>query len=257
VASPLYFHLSERAERRALAGSQLLVCNTLPFLEAMKQSFPGPPDLRVAVMNGWDPEAVPSGQSRRQFVIAFAGSIYIDRDPRPLFEAARRVVARHGLNPDDFSIEFMGNVQAYGSMTLEAIAAESGIGPFVRTLPTGGRQEVLAFLSKASVLVSLPQDSDLAIPSKVFEYMLFPAWLLALAGPGSATAQALAGTSAAVIDPNDVEALADRLERWYGEFRNGILPVPLSIDNHLGRREQAEILFDTIERSVLHLQEPT
>jgi hypothetical protein len=60
-----------------------------------------------------------------------------------------------------------------------------------------------------------------------------------------------------VIDPNDVEALADRLERWYGEFRNGILPVPLSTDNHLGRRGQAEILFDTIERSVLHLQEAT
>jgi hypothetical protein len=255
VASPLYFWLSGRAERRALAGSELLVCNTIPFLEAMRMAFPGRPAHRMTVMNGWDPEAIPPRGPWSRFGIAYAGSIYLDRNPRPLFEAARRVIERHGLTPDDLGIEFMGSVHAYRGRTIEAIAAESGVGPFVRTLPTGGRREVLQFLSTASVLVSLPQDSDLAIPSKVFEYMLFPAWLLVLAGPGSATAQALADTSAAVIDPNDVESLANRLELWYGEFRKGKLPVPLSTDDRLSRRGQAELLFDTIERDVLHLKE--
>jgi len=48
----------------------------------------------------------------------------------------------------------------------------------------------------------------MAIPSKVFEYMRYEAWLLALAEPRSATAQLLRDTPADVVRPDDVDALA-------------------------------------------------
>jgi hypothetical protein len=180
-------------------------------------------------------------------VIAYAGSIYLDRDPGPLFQAAARLIERRRLDPERFELAFMGYVKSYDGQTLESLAKEAGIGGFVRVLPPGGRREVLEFLSNASVLVSLPQDSDLAIPSKIFEYMLFPAWILALEKRDSATGTLLEGTDAGVVHPLDVEGLATTLDRWYQDFESGRFPSPLARDNRFSRHTQGEHLFDALE----------
>ena len=96
------------------------------------------------------------------------------------------------------------------------------------------------------MLVSLPQDSHLAIPSKVFEYMRYEAFMLALAEPQSATAQLLRDTPADVVRPDDVEALADVLRRRYLEHREGRRPQRIASDRRFSRRAQAERLFAAI-----------
>lgn len=247
IASPLWFHLTRRAERRALRRAALLVCNTVPFLKAMREAFPDYPARRIAVLNGWDPETLPVTPPRRQFVIAYAGSIYLDRDPSPLFRAARRVIERRAVGPERFGLAFMGYAKSYDGRTLESLAKEAGIGDFVRVYPSGGRREVLELLSEASVLVSLPQDSDLAIPSKIFEYMRFPAWLLALEKRESATGVLLSDTEAAVVDPQDVEGIAAVLDRCYQAFESGHFPAPIARDVRFSREVQGERLFTAIE----------
>ena len=49
------------------------------------------------------------------------------------------------------------------------------------------------------MLVNLPQDSHLCIPSKVYEYMRYAAWLLALEPADSATALLLRDSAADVV----------------------------------------------------------
>jgi hypothetical protein len=97
------------------------------------------------------------------------------------------------------------------------------------------------------VLVSLPQDSHMAIPSKVFEYMRYEAWLLALAEPASATAALLRDTAADVVRPGDMDALADVLRRRYLDFREGRRPARIASDPRFSRRAQAERLFAAID----------
>src|SRR5439155_332891 len=115
------------------------------------------------VPNGCDEEDVPPSQHGRRFVIAYAGCIYLDRDPRPLFRAAAQLVTERGLSVRDFGLEFMGHVRAFDGVPIEQIAAEEGIAEFVRTYPPGPRARALEFLSRATMLVILPQDSDMAI----------------------------------------------------------------------------------------------
>lgn len=247
IASPLWFHLHRRAERLALEHAALLVCNTVPFLEAMRTAFPAIRAQQIAVLNGWDSETLPEAPSRQKFVIAYAGSIYLDRDPLPLFRAAARFIERRRLDPDRVGIEFMGSVKQYHDRSLESLAEEAGIGGFVTVHPSRGRREVLEFLSGASVLVSLPQDSDLAIPSKIFEYMRFSAWLLALAGPNSATARLLSDTDASVVDPGNMEEIAEALERCYQAFESGHFPDPIATDGRFSRYGEGDRLFTTLE----------
>ena len=251
IASRFWFGLAERHERRVLEASSLIVTNTEPARRGFQARYPSLADRVVTVMNGYDDDVVPVVSRRERFVVAYAGTIYLDRDPRPLLRAAGRLVRDLGLDPARFGLEFMGYVEGFGGQSLEALAADAGLAGYLRTHTPRPRAEALAFLADASLLVSLPQDSDMAIPAKVFEYMLFDAWMLALATPASATGQLLHGSGADVVEPQDEEGIHRVLRQRYTEFRAGIRPARLASDDRFSRRRQGEILLDHLERLTL------
>lgn len=239
-ASPLYFHFAERDERRVMQAARLIVANTDELRDAMRARYPG--TRAVTVMNGWDEEALPPPGRPDRFVMAYAGSIYLDRDPKPLLRALALVVSRRGLTPAQIGFELMGNVHGFGGLTLETLATQEGVGDYVTVHGRRPRAEALAFLARAAMLVSLPQDSPLAVPSKIFEYMPFAAWLLALAQDGTPTARLLADTGADVAPPGDTERIAAAIDRRYGAFAAGERPGPLPGGDRFSRKTQAGIL---------------
>jgi hypothetical protein len=249
IASPIWLHLARRYERRAVRASALVVANTEAARLALQAAYPAARERIITVMNGYDDEPLPTPPPSARFVSAYAGAIYIDRDPRPLFRAAARVVGEFGLTPAEFGIEFMGTVEAFDGVPLEAIIAEEGLSGFVHLHPPGTRQEAQTLLSRAQLLVSLPQDSDTAIPSKLFEYMCHPAWVLALAEPESPSALLLRGTSADVVAPGDLDRIASVLRQRYRQHVEGTRPPRIAEERRdYSRRAQADHLFEAIER---------
>ena len=96
------------------------------------------------------------------------------------------------------------------------------------------------------MLVSLPQSLHMAIPSKIYEYMAFEAWLLALARAESATAELLADSPARVVDPDDGDGLRACLDDLYARHRRGERPPVLARDARFGRRAQAAKLLERL-----------
>jgi len=250
IASPVTYRLAEQLERRAIAKAALVVTNTAPARDQLQALYPEARDRIIAVMNGYDDDPMPPSRHGRRFLLAYAGTIYLDRDPRPLFQAAARVVAELGLGPDTFGIEMIGNVENYGGVSVSRIAEEEGLANYVRTGPSRPRAEAMEFLAGATMLVSLPQDSDLAIPSKIFEYLRFQAWVLVLAEAGSATAAALSRTSVDVVAPGDVEGIVQVLRERLTAHLRGERPGPPAGIGHLSRRAQAAILFTALEQRI-------
>jgi glycosyltransferase involved in cell wall biosynthesis len=245
-ASPLWYWLADRFEQRAVSAAALVVTNSEPAQEAMQSRYPEHADRIIAVANGVDDDPVPVAPPQRRFTIAYAGTIYLDRNPRLLFRAAGQVARELGLGPAEFGIELMGSFEGLAGGSLQEMAAEEGLHGFVEVHPTGNRDEALQFLARAALLVSLPQDSSLAIPSKIFEYMQFEAWLLVLAEPGSAPARLLAGSDADVVHPRDLEHMVRVIHDRYLRFRAEGRPQPLAREPRFSRREQARILFDAL-----------
>jgi hypothetical protein len=244
AASPLQVRLAARAERRILDRAALLAMNTPTAADVMAAAYPGTRVL--SILNGYDEDPMPPIPPRRRFVVAYAGSIYLDRDPRLVFRAATRVVRELGLTPAQFGFEFIGNAGSYGGTSVERIADEEGLGGYVQTGPERPRPEAMAFLAQASVLLSLPQETAFAIPSKVYEYMRLPAWLLAITESGSATDLLLSGRGADVVRPTDVEGMAAVLRRRYLAFAAGERASPIANDPRLSRRHQAGLLLEAI-----------
>jgi glycosyltransferase involved in cell wall biosynthesis len=250
VASPWWRVLARRYERRTVRDAALIVINTEPARIAMEALYPMASDRTIAIWNGSDEEPLVASHHGSSFIIAYAGSIYLDRDPRPLFRGAARVIREYQLTPDQLRLEFMGEIAAYGGATLEAIAEAEGIGGFVRTYPAGTRAEAMQFMARAAMLVSLPLDrgTDVAFPAKIFEYTRFDAWLVALAERGGATDLVLDGTGADVIAPDDVDAIAGVVRTRYLAYVQGARPTRPHLSDRFSRRFQANLLFDEIER---------
>jgi hypothetical protein len=226
--------------------------NTEPARRAMAARHPMAAGRINAVTNGFDDdEAVPTALRDSRFLIAFAGSVYLDRSPHVLFEAAGRVVRELNLSPAEFGIELMGHhITGAEGKPIWAMADRAGIKTFLQLHPPGTRQQAAEFLAHATMLVNLAQDSHLAIPSKIFEYMRYDAWLLALAEPESATELLLRETEADVVSPDDIESLAEVLRLRYAEHVAGRRAEPIARVLRFGRRAQADLLFDAIEQQI-------
>lgn len=249
IASPLWYRLAESYEANALSVATVAVVNTTAHAHALGALHADYADRIITVMNGCDRDVIPATNESR-FIVCYAGNIYIDRDPRLVFRAVARLIAKHDLSPAQVGIELLGHVDSFAGASMRELAELEGVGDFLTIYPRMPRSEALAMMARAAVLVSLPQDIDLAIPSKIFEYTQFNAWLLALARPSSATAELLQGSGADVVLPEDEAHIAEVLDQHYMEFRLRGRPRPINHDGRFDRETQAHILFDAIAQRI-------
>lgn len=249
TASLVWPALARHHERRCVRDADLVVANTDPAREALAEAHPGEAGKMITVMNGFDEDAPPEvPEEDGIFRLAFAGTLYLDRDPRPLFEAVARVAEELDLSPDRLRLELMGHVKRYEDRDVAEMAREAGVEAFVRLHDSRPRDEALRFLAGSELLLSLPQDLKVAIPSKIFEYMQFPGWILVAARADSAAERVLRHTRADVVEPGDVGALARAIAERYRAFAAGERPRPLAEDHPgLSRRAQADRLLDAME----------
>jgi hypothetical protein len=247
IGSPAWPRLAARYESMAVDQATLVVSNTEVARHQMVATYPHRKADIVTVTNGGDDDVLPPQRRGGRFIISHAGTLYLDRDPRALFQAAAQVIRRLELRPEDITLEFIGEMEAVGGFPIEEVAAAEGITDFVRTGPLRPYKEALAFMADATMLVTMSGTNMAAIPAKTFECVRFPAWILALSAPGSATALLLDGTGADVAAPGDMESIAKIIEIRYLQHVSGVTPEPVARDPRFSREYQAAILFDAIE----------
>jgi glycosyltransferase involved in cell wall biosynthesis len=248
----LYRAVARYGEALAIRNAALVVCNTEHAASAMRAAYPECADKVVVVMNGADPEDIPSQQpwSFERFLCVHSGTIYLDRMPEALLEAARRVIDELSLTPAEFGVAFRGVVDESLQRPLAALVDSLGLIDYVQVLPRVPRDEAMRWTAEAQMCVVLPQDSRMALPSKVFELAQLPSWLLVFAPDDSATATALRGSSALVVEPADVAGASDAILAAVRQFRQRLRPQPVDASGAMQRATQVDKLEARLERIV-------
>jgi hypothetical protein len=246
-ASLSWYRVAEKYEGVVVSRAGLIVTNTTAHEHALRAIYPQAAGHITTVMNGFDEDVSLEPGHGDRFVIAYAGTVYLDRDPTILFRAAATVIRELSLTPDEISIELMGHVHTHDGVSTEAIAAAEGLDGFLRIHPPRSHADMLRFLAGSAMVVSLPQDSEMAVPSKIFDYMQVPSRILALAREVSATGQLLRNSEALVVAPDDLHGVAQAIRDEFQKFRQGLRPARLGADARFSRREQAARLFHRLE----------
>jgi hypothetical protein len=252
-ASNLWYRLARRYEQESVAEASVISLNTEPCRDAMRVQYPAKSEAMVVATNGYDErEAAPPVQDRdERFLITYAGSLYfVYEHPLPFFLGVSMLVQEFGLRPHQLGVEFIGHSEQYEGEPVADIANAAGLRGFFHGRPHLPRHQVMERLNRASVLVSLAQFNDLAIPSKIFDYMRCGAWIVAVASPGSATEALLRDTGADVVHDNTATLIHQALRRRYLEFLGGIRPKPIAPNTHSSRREQAAVFFNAVRQAV-------
>jgi len=234
-------------ESECVSAAEMVVVTSKAHEKLQVRKYPELAGRFHTVMNGADADVLPASRVERRFVVAFAGTIYLGRNPRALFRAAARVARETGASPDEFGVEFMGD-DACDGVPLTTIARDEGLTDHFRSHGFRPRRDALEFLAGAAMLVSLPLRTAMTLPAKLFEYTRFDAWLLILAEPGSATAELLRGTDADVVQPDDDIGIARAIRRRYDEFRAGGRARALNRDGRFDRVGQSAHLFGLLDR---------
>lgn len=239
-----------RFERPTLERAALIITNTSAAEQTLAERFPMLRNRIRCIPNGSDVEPV-SAESRprpTRFQIAHSGSLYLDRDPRPFLRAVGRVRARLALGPDELRVVFMGTQARIAGRSLTELAAEAGLAGMFEERPSGTRDEARQLLRESSMAVAFQGETRTQVPAKVFEYVAFPVWLLALVGAESATADLLADSDAIVLDIDDEAGTERAIEHCVQRFRAGESARPVGWDGRFSRARQAERLIAELQQ---------
>lgn len=244
-------------ERSACDHASLIVLNTDSSADLIRTRYPQVGDRIITVMNGADADVKEfAGSGSDTFDIVHAGSLYSGRDPRALLRAVRQFFDAVPSAIPHVRVVFIGQ-DTYEGVPLGKIARECGIDEVFNSRGPIPRREALQLSGNASINVVLPQDWSHSIPSKLFEYVQFPAWILALSQPTDAITQFLRGTSSPALTPGDTAGIAQFIAERFAQWNSGRLATgkgkraePLNADGHYDREGQVERLLAAMDRIV-------
>ena len=183
--------VDRRLERACLRRAALVVTVS----EGMATMFRsrGPHSRRercLVIRNGIEHLAAPrhGRAAPGPFRIAHLGTLYAGRDPTPFLESLARVVRRHGLGPDDVSVELIGNCEWFDGKPVRGIAARLGLESMVKFSPWLPHDEAMRRMEEADLLLLLALGQPNQVPNKFYEYLGTRRPLLLYADPDGETA---------------------------------------------------------------------
>jgi glycosyltransferase involved in cell wall biosynthesis len=209
-------------ERRCVSAADRVILNTDHMTSEFRAHYRDvPADRFITVTNGWDPavaELVHQAQETRAeganrngeadvIRLCHAGSLYRQRNPRPIIDALA-ILHRRGLR---VRFEQIGSCDQ--SFQLSRYVREKGLEDWVSIEPPVSHEVALRRMAAADILTLVQPGTDLQVPGKLFEMLLYRKPIVALADAGATADIIQAYGLGAVASGDDPEMIACAIER--------------------------------------------
>lgn len=216
--SHLAWALTVRLERLVVNAADGVITTTPELGEALQRRYP-----RAAVhwvRNGADREALPSGTAAAfpGLGIAQVGSLYGGRDLTLVLRALRLFLDRHPeAAADGTRLRSAGPLEPARAQALAREIAALDLGRYVEFLGVIPRPAALDLVRSSSLVVVLAQNQESEIPAKLYEALSVGAPTAAVASRDSATGREAERLGVALVEPDDIAAMARVLEAVWSD----------------------------------------
>jgi glycosyltransferase involved in cell wall biosynthesis len=214
--------LDRALEKFCVTRASLIVATTEGLGRELKAAG-GP--RTVVIPNAFDPAVFDGIEESRdpRFTITYAGTLSGLRSADPILEGLRRLRETHRLPAAGLVLRVLG---ASGP-EVAAAAERLGVADLVEVRDFVPLREALSDMKGSDALLLVVADNHAhLIPAKLFDYLAARRFILALVPAGSDAGQLIERLGAgAVVDPRDIDAVADALE---GRFTQRGAEISLS-----------------------------
>jgi len=205
-------NISARLERLVFRSAAGALTNTPELAAALSTIYP---TLRISsISNGVDLERLPP-PSRCPFpglAITYAGTLYGDRDLRPVLEALRLFLDRHPSARASTRLRVAGDAGPKQAESLYELISLFGLTEHVEILGRLSAADALTLVSRSRLSVVLAQGQQLQVPAKLYESIGVRVPTLVIASSGSAAGREAQQVGAAVREPHDTIGIAELFE---------------------------------------------
>jgi hypothetical protein len=232
---------------------------TTPKTTALYQDYfnDEPDDKFFTVENGYDeqnwgklvshtPTSI-NPMSKTKFSLLYSGVLYQDgRDPTPLFEAIKSLMAAEVINGDNFELIFQGSGDGDNYKDLINTMAISDLITFTPSVPY---LDSLVYIGKADALVIIQDEVfNFQIPAKLYEYIRTSRPILVMTPENSSTAWAAKRCTLCAITKTS-DKIATQLSVW---IKNPTVApdgtIFIQFSRHAKAAEMAEIFEQAINK---------
>jgi len=236
---PTVFRVRGWVERLATQHSARMVFVTRGALSMYRERYRALDERKWALIpNGYDeasfaaaggrlaPDETSSRPTGDRLTLVHSGTLYPtpDRDPRAFFSALSQLLQNRAIRPGELRVVLRatGHDDYY-----RHLIAEAGIGELVVLAPAIGYREALREMLEADgLLIFQGQDSNPAIPAKLYEYLRARRPIFAMVDPAGDTADILRQLNVGAMAPLvSSEQIGETLTRFLNEIRRGTARV--------------------------------
>jgi glycosyltransferase involved in cell wall biosynthesis len=217
-------------EARVMHNADKVLATTERMRASMAQRYPTVPEDRFAWLpNGIDVSRFSDGGGVEKYgplTVTYAGTLYFDRTPEPLFEAFGALVRQGHAKPSDFRIKLVGSCRTIGGVDTLAVARRHGVEDSVEIVDRVPHAEAVEIMRRSHLLLVLaPSNHQLVLPAKIFDYLGSGSKLLALAEPGATSDLMLETDAGRCFSQHDVHGMKEYFRELltdgrYQELRN-------------------------------------
>jgi glycosyltransferase involved in cell wall biosynthesis len=222
--------LERGMERIVVRWADRVVTTTDRMRNAMLARYPSlPPEKFVCIPNSIDTDGIRSTQGVEPFeklTITYAGTLYFDRTPEPLFRAVADVIATGRGSVNDIRIVLLGDCRKINGRDTEIVVREYGLDEVVQVIDRVPYPQAVEMMRKSHLLLVLaPQGHELVVPAKIYDYLGTGSVVITLAEPG-ATADLMHETQCGrCFSHADIAGMRDYIaglleDRSYRHLRN-------------------------------------
>lgn len=222
-----------RLERSVCHAAARIVLNTEELRDKFCSGYPEFSRKCVAITNGFDDDALLARQPADQGIpdmpsqgrepvieLCHFGAIYGDRNPKPLLQAIRDLLAERMMRAAAIRIRFTGVWDVKDRDCEELIQGLEKQGVVSREAPIS-RTACLQQMAQSRILLVLQAGFPLQIPAKIYEYIASGRPLLVIGGNG-ATANLVTRHQLGLCCANhvhDIKSLLLQLARGQAEIK--------------------------------------
>jgi glycosyltransferase involved in cell wall biosynthesis len=241
--TPLHKWRNYVLEKRVLHAASRIITTNRRVKEMILQRFKNLRYNDVSIIpQGYDPKDFcppRPGVATPKFRITHAGVFYGDRTPKYFLQALQRIVSDPAIK-GNIEACFVGNLH---DEHLELIK-EMRLEEYVNTTGYLDHQHCVEYLQASDVLW-LMLNNDSQSPGKLYEYFGARKPVLACVNDGFLKQTVEETGAGIVVEPDDVEGIANALAGYYRQFKSKSLPRP---DEEVVKRYDRVELTDELSK---------